>query len=213
MAGFILPSCLAIILAIALGLGWSFFMTTSHRGWKPGRGDRNGACPWTSPLTVPGAPPPTETHPNIVKARHLVKWAIDFPTRSRYRGAVLPSSSTAIQFTVLGSPRTKKNHGVIIRVRGKPRLIPSRAWTRWVKGAVVLPRVAKLIDQPYNCAALFYRDRDTGDAVGYQQGLADALEKWNILSNDKYLVSWDGTRLLLDRAKPRVEVTLTPATN
>ena len=77
---------------------------------------------------------------------------------------------------------------------------------------MVLPRVAKLIDQPYNCAALFYRDRDSGDAVGYQQGLADALEKWNILSNDKYLVSWDGTRLLLDRAKPRVEVTLTPAT-
>ena len=121
-------------------------------------------------------------------------------------------SRSAVEFVVYGKCRTKKNSGTIIRVRGKLRLIPSKPWSRWVKGAVVIPRVSRLVDQPYNCCALFYRDRNSGDAVGYQQGLADALEKWGILSNDRFITSWDGTRMLVDRERPRVEVTLTPTT-
>ena len=63
---------------------------------------------------------------------------------------------------------------------------------------------------PLNCRALFYRDANRGDAVGYYQGLADVLEEIGLLADDEHIVSWDGSRLLLDRVNPRVEVTLTP---
>jgi hypothetical protein len=68
----------------------------------------------------------------------------------------------------------------------------------------ILPRTAA-----YNVRATFYRDRNgPGDAVGYYQGLADLLEKRGIVANDRQLVSWDGTRITLDRDRPRVEVRL-----
>ena len=59
-----------------------------------------------------------------------------------------------------------------------------------------------------SCSAIFYRDADRGDLVGYMQGLADLLEKRGILKNDRQIVSWDGSRLALDRDNPRVEVLL-----
>lgn len=60
-----------------------------------------------------------------------------------------------------------------------------------------------------NCAAIFYRDANRGDAVGYYQGLADALESAGVLSDDKWIMQWDGTRLAKDAKRPRIEVTLT----
>jgi hypothetical protein len=59
-----------------------------------------------------------------------------------------------------------------------------------------------------NCEARIYRDRNTGDAVGYYQAIADTLEKIGIVENDRLIVAWDGTRLLKDAENPRVEVTL-----
>ena len=64
-------------------------------------------------------------------------------------------------------------------------------------------------DAPLNCRALFYRDARRGDAVGYYQGLADLLEKRGVIENDAQLTQWDGSRLLLDRENPRVEIELT----
>lgn len=119
-----------------------------------------------------------------------------------------------VSFTVLGAPRTKKTSNRLVpgrgRKAGRKLVLPSAAWVRWVETAVFPVKVARLPDQPYSCRALFYRDRLTGDACGYYQGLADALEKWGVLSDDRFLVDWDGSRLLLDRKNPRVEITLTP---
>lgn len=125
-----------------------------------------------------------------------------------------------MKLTITGPPRTKKNHGTIVRAGGRPRLIPSRAWTKWWKAARIIDAETQrdtywgwgknsAIDYPVNCAAVFYRDRNQGDAVGYYQGLADLLEKRGVVVNDKYIVSWDGSRLDIDRKNPRVEVELT----
>lgn len=57
---------------------------------------------------------------------------------------------------------------------------------------------------------LLCRDADRGDLVGYLQGLADLLEKRGVVANDKWIQSWDGSRLAKDKANPRVELTLTP---
>lgn len=67
------------------------------------------------------------------------------------------------------------------------------------------------LERPMNCAATFYRDRTTGDAVGYYQGLADLLEKRGIIRNDSQIVSWDGSRLAKDAENPRTEIVLTEA--
>lgn len=120
---------------------------------------------------------------------------------------------------VSGAPRTKKNHGSVIQ-RGRSRFhIPSAAWTAWTAGATILVngapmglRLARaLIATPVNCRALFYRDANRGDAVGYYQGLADLLEKRQVVEDDVLIVSWDGSRLLKDTANPRVELVLEPA--
>lgn len=114
--------------------------------------------------------------------------------------------------TVLGAPRTKKTSNVLARAGARRVVLPSAAWRKWAKSAVVLiwsPGCPVTV--PVNCAAVFYRDADRGDAVGYYQGLADLLEARGVVANDRLLVSWDGSRLAVDRARPRVEIVLTVA--
>lgn len=109
-------------------------------------------------------------------------------------------------------PRTKKNHGQIIQVRGRPVMLPSPEYRAWEDGcarASLYDRTAPAITYPVNCEARIYRDRNTGDAVGYYQAIADCLEHLGVVQNDRLIVSWDGTRLLKDDACPRVEITLT----
>lgn len=119
-----------------------------------------------------------------------------------------------ISFTVTGAPRTKKNHGERWRPKGSNRVltVPSKAWREWAQFAVIENMVPfqdyESVQIEVNCRALFYRDACRGDAVGYYQGLADLLEKRGVVQDDKLVVSWDGSRLLIDRENPRTEVVL-----
>jgi hypothetical protein len=122
--------------------------------------------------------------------------------------------SGPIRLVIYGAPRTKKNSNRLVTAGGRQRVLPSAAWKGWAASAR-LEYQAKLfplrgVAYPVNCCALFYRDAERGDAVGYYQGLADLLESRGILANDKHIVSWDGSRLLKDAARPRVELILTP---
>ena len=127
----------------------------------------------------------------------------------------------SITFTLPVTPRTKKNHGSVIKRGGRKFHIPSEAYNtmefqvlEWARHNV-RPGLASTLyscqplAQPLNCAAIFYRDANRGDAVGYYQGLADALESAGVLSDDKWIVQWDGSRLAKDSKRPRIEVTLT----
>lgn len=119
----------------------------------------------------------------------------------------------SLRLTLFGPPRTKKTSNQLQRHGGRLKVIPSAAWMAWRDALLAtgqLPVEAPLPDQPYNCAAVFYRASDVGDLVGFQQGLADVLEEGGVLSNDRWIQAWDGTRLALDRACPRVEITLSP---
>ena len=118
-----------------------------------------------------------------------------------------------IRLTVTGAPRTKKNSMQINARGGSPVPFPSKAWRQWLKNADVVgfdvpARFPFPVDYPVNCRAIFFRDRRIGDAVGYYQGLADLLEKRDVVADDKWIVSWDGSRLDCDRERPRVEVEL-----
>lgn len=129
----------------------------------------------------------------------------------------------SITFTLPVTPRTKKNSRVHAKVRGRTVPLPSAAyrgmeasikeWARSPAGEIYRgsewygPYLR--LAQPLNCAAIFYREKNIGDANGYYQGLADALEAAGIVANDKWIVQWDGSRLRKDAKRSRIEVTLT----
>ncbi len=132
----------------------------------------------------------------------------------------------SITFVLPVTPRTKKNSRVHAKVRGRTVPLPSDAYRRDMLNPILQGKASRapwllLFDyqsqcsilanlaQPLNCAAIFYRDANRGDAVGYYQGLADALESAGVLSNDKWIMQWDGSRLAKDAKRPRIEVTLT----
>jgi len=124
---------------------------------------------------------------------------------------------TPVALIIPGAPRTKKN-SLRRKMVGKfLKSLPSEAWCKWRED--VLPRLMQWarqnkhapIARPVNCAALFYRDALRGDACGYYQGLGDVLQEAGIVADDKWIVSWDGSRLRKDADDPRVEFVLTLA--
>ena len=120
-----------------------------------------------------------------------------------------------LSFVIPGPPRTKKNHGFRTK---QGHSMPSKAYMEWNKQAQIhLMLWRKEQDQgdfplvmDVNCRALiFVKSWDQrGDAVGYYQGLADALQEGGIVENDRLISSWDGSRVLLDKANPRIEIEL-----
>jgi Holliday junction resolvase RusA-like endonuclease len=116
--------------------------------------------------------------------------------------------------TIFGAPRTKKTHNRIVRAGRRQRVLPSETFERWQAAAVPQMRIAWsgriAITYPVNVRAVFYRAANRGDLIGYMQALADALETAGVLENDKHVVSWDGTRMAVDRVRPRVEVEIEP---
>lgn len=111
---------------------------------------------------------------------------------------------------IYGAPRTKKTSNRIVRAGKRPRVLPSEAFERWASAAVPQMRVCwsgrAAISKPVNVAALFYRDAYRGDAVGYYQALADALQAAGVVVDDKWIVSWDGSRMEKDAERPRIEL-------
>ncbi len=76
---------------------------------------------------------------------------------------------------------------------------------------------------PIHMSAVFYRHAYVGDLFGFLDGIADFLNDdlrpksqrdadpgnpLKILDNDKWIYSVDGSRLLKDSARPRIELTL-----
>jgi len=144
-----------------------------------------------------------------------------------------PSTLLRVQLVILSvnrageivPPRTKKNSPQIVPHMKFPILVPSESYREWLRGCKkslkeqiiglgsILP-----IAKPVNCRAIFYRAAKIGDAVGYYQALGDLLQEnvggkndpeLRVLTNDKYLWQWDGSRLAKDPSRPRVEVELT----
>lgn len=134
-------------------------------------------------------------------------------------------------FTIVGPPRTKKTSAQIVQAMGRAVLVPSEAHKKWFREAMMSAPIirTKLIDQgiplplrnQVSIAALFYRERNTGDAVGYYQALGDFIQApkhkhgkttrrgAGIIDDDRQIRDWDGSRLMKDASNPRIEVTMT----
>ena len=127
-----------------------------------------------------------------------------------------------LSFTLDGPPRTKKNHGRRIWRKNKktgkkqPYHVPSLAHDLWFEKAswqmrqIIAAASWRALDVGVHVKALFFREANVGDQNGYTQALGDLLERAGVIKNDRLIVSWDGTRLLKDAERPRIEVIVEP---
>lgn len=116
------------------------------------------------------------------------------------------------RLVILGMPRTKKTSDEFGHAGGRFHKFPAKEWRAWARDAPVQwlsSNPWRPITTRVSARALFYlTPRQGGDAHGYYQGLADFLQDRGILHNDRLIRHWDGSRLLVDRARPRVELEL-----
>jgi len=143
-----------------------------------------------------------------------------------------------ITFTISGAPRTKKTSQRIVQVKGRngsrsfTKILPSVSHGEWFKHAMThaccirqqlrASGVPLPIEGTIGVSAIFYRDRDCGDLLGYEQALADWLQEpkvnqhgkqtrggAGIIRDDVQIKSWDGSRLAKDARSPRIEAEIT----
>lgn len=110
-------------------------------------------------------------------------------------------------------PRTKKNSQQIIQRYGKPLIIQSAAYRQYEKDALLfLKPLPEPINFPVNVEAVFYmptlRRVDLTNLLG---ALDDILTRAGVIADDnsKIIAAHDGSRVKLDRARPRTEVIIT----
>ena len=110
------------------------------------------------------------------------------------------------------NPKTKKNHQKIITIKGRPMIVQSEAYREYEKNAGwFLKKPSKPIDYPVQVKCVFYRDsRRRCDLTNLLEAIDDILVKYKVLADDSFniIYSHDGSRVLVDKEKPRTEITI-----
>ena len=116
--------------------------------------------------------------------------------------------------TLLGPPRTKKNHQRILRgAGGKPTIAQSKEYIQYEKDCLWQIRSPpQPLAGPVNVKCLYYMPtRRRVDLTNLLEATDDILVRAGVLSDDcaAVVAGHDGSRVLLDRKRPRVEITIT----
>lgn len=118
-----------------------------------------------------------------------------------------------MKLILYGRPITKKNSSRIIP--GKhPRLLPSKAYERYENDCLrqITAKHRKKLNGEYNMKCVYYMPtRSRVDLVNLLQATCDILVKAGVIEDDnsKIIKSHDGSKVLLDKKEPRVEIELT----
>lgn len=120
-----------------------------------------------------------------------------------------------VKFSILASPRTKKNHSQIVWAkkgnRRYPKLIPSKQYLEFEEQAGwYCPDLH--IDFPVNIAVVAYVERRNRiDLPNMLNAIDDILVKYGVVEDDNrnIIYSHDGSRILYDKQVPRVDITIT----
>jgi Holliday junction resolvase RusA-like endonuclease len=121
-----------------------------------------------------------------------------------------------IQIVIKGRPITKKNHSHIRKAKNGRRFVaPSEYYERYEELALwqIKGVAKKKIDIPCNVKCLYYMPtHGRVDLVNLLEATCDILVKAGVLADDnaKVVVSHDGSRVLVDKENPRVEITIEP---
>lgn len=120
-----------------------------------------------------------------------------------------------MKLTLLGVPRTKKNHTVRTKT-GKQ--IQSKAYRQYEKDCLwqIPAKCKKSLSGRYNLKALFFMDKDyynnkaVVDLTNLLQATCDILVKGRVIEDDncRIIAGYDGSRVLHDKLNPRVEIEL-----
>lgn len=117
-----------------------------------------------------------------------------------------------VKFTIPLQPITKKNSQQIIYAKGRPMIIPSKAYRRYEKDALwLISYHDDPIDYPVNVKMVFYmRTRRRVDLVNLQEACLDILVAAGVLADDncRIVASMDGSRVDYDKYNPRTVVTI-----
>ena len=131
--------------------------------------------------------------------------------------------STELKYTVRGDPRTKKNSQVIAGSGARcPRC--GKFAKQWIRQGTnydnyaeqaawqLRPKPAEPISKAVNVRYLFFmQTRRRVDLTNLMEAMDDILVARGILADDNsnVIAAHDGSRVLYDKALPRVEITIT----
>ena len=110
------------------------------------------------------------------------------------------------------APRTKKNSQQIIMVKGRPMIIPSKAYKQYEKDCGVFLTHVEPFLSPCNVKCLYYMPtRRRVDLVNLIEATCDILVHYGILidDNSNCVVGHDGSRVMYDKENPRTEIEIT----
>lgn len=118
-----------------------------------------------------------------------------------------------MKITIPINPVTKKNHGNIVMIKGRPIMLPSKPYLEYEKKCKqYIPTLEKPIDYPINLKCTYYMEtRRRTDLNNLLQATTDILVKYKVLEDDNYTIvaSFDGTSAYYDKENPRVEIEIT----
>lgn len=115
------------------------------------------------------------------------------------------------------NPVTKKNHGQIIMLKGRPIMLPSKPYVEYEKKCKqYMPKLDKPIDYPINLKATYYMEtKRKCDITNLLQASCDILVKYGVLADDNYSIvaSVDGSKVFYDKENPRCEIEIEEVEN
>lgn len=107
-------------------------------------------------------------------------------------------------------PKTKKNSQQIIKVNGRPIIIPSKQYRDYEKQAIsYIEPPENPIDYGVNVKCIFYmRTKRKVDLSNLISAISDILVRAGVLADDnsEIIVGYDGSRVYYDKENPRTEV-------
>lgn len=119
---------------------------------------------------------------------------------------------TVAELVIPGAPVTKKNSQRIFRLKdGTPIIKPSKAFEDYQKRAsVFIPGTLRnRLEGRYNVKCVYFMPtRRKVDLVNLLEATCDILVHYGVLADDnsRIIASHDGSRVLYDKDRPRVEV-------
>ena len=119
-----------------------------------------------------------------------------------------------LTYTIYGAPRTKKNSQQIHRnAAGRPFVAPSKAFTEYERSCLAQIKTPYMpVSAAVNVKCVYYMpDKRKVDLVNLLEATCDILVKAGVLADDcaAVVAAHDGSRVLLDRKNPRVEIEIT----
>ena len=121
------------------------------------------------------------------------------------------------KFTIPIHPITKKNNPRIFRTGIKTIVLPSKAYERFENDCLKLipSKYRTKINYPVNVKVLYYvKTKRKIDKTNLESAIMDVLVKAGVLADDsaispEVVVATDGSRVLIDKQNPRVEIEIT----